>query len=129
MPRPQRCRKICALPESQGFEPAVGKKECPGYTVYMSIDEYEVIRLIDLEGMTQEKCAGQMEIARTTVTGIYESARRKIADAIVNQKRLKIGGGNYRVCERQKEGCAGHGCPLNKCWRKAAERDADPTGR
>lgn len=67
--------------------------------VILTVDEYEVIRLIDLEKMTHEQCAKQMEISRTTVTEIYESAREKLADSIVNGKQLVISGGNYRVCD------------------------------
>ena len=59
----------------------------------MTVDEYEAVRLLDLQGLTQEACAGRMNIARTTVTAIYNSARKKMADALVNGKRLMIAGG------------------------------------
>ena len=74
MPRPRKCRRVCAMPENQGFEP-LGKqgKCCGNKIVKMSIDEYETIRLIDWEKLTQVQCAEQMGIARTTVTGIYLS--------------------------------------------------------
>jgi len=65
----------------------------------MSIDEYETIRLIDLEELTQEECASQMNIARTTVQGIYNSARKKIASSLVNGQFLKIEGGDYKLCD------------------------------
>ena len=71
----------------------------------MGVDEYEVIRLIDLLGLTQEACAAQMEIARTTVTGIYDSARRKLAEALVLGKELIIAGGHYRVCPDTGPAC------------------------
>ncbi len=67
--------------------------------VIMTMDEYETIRLVDLEKCTHEQCAKQMGIARTTVTEIYESARYKMADSIVNGKTLEISGGNYRLCD------------------------------
>ena len=57
------------------------------------MDEYETIRLLDDEGLTQEICAARMNIARTTVTAIYDSARKKVADALVRGKRLLITGG------------------------------------
>ena len=53
-------------------------------------DEYEAIRLIDFIGMTQEGCAESMKISRPTVTNIYESARHKLADALINEKILLI---------------------------------------
>lgn len=67
--------------------------------VFMTVDEYEAIRLIDLLGFTQEECARQMNIARTTVQSIYAKARSKIADALVNGKVLLIEGGEYRLCD------------------------------
>ena len=67
--------------------------------VKMTVDEYETIRLIDLEGLTQEACAQQMEVARSTVQGIYIKAREKLAEALVNGKMLLIKGRPYRLCE------------------------------
>jgi len=80
-------------------------------TVTLGVDEYEVIRLIDLEGLTQEQCAVQMEVARTTVTGIYLSARRKLAQALVERKALAVEGGHYRLCDGGECRRRGHGCP------------------
>ena len=51
----------------------------PSEQVLMTVNEYEILRLLDSEGLTQEACARQMNIARTMVTAIYESARRKVA--------------------------------------------------
>ena len=73
--------------------------------IIMAVDEYETIRLIDLAGYTQEECAAQMGIARTTVQGIYNDARRKLADALVNGKMLFIEGGDIDICERENAGC------------------------
>lgn len=67
--------------------------------VAMTLDEYESVRLIDLLGMTQEQCAAQMGVARTTAQAIYNSARVKLAECLVNQRELKIGGGEYILCE------------------------------
>ncbi|MDL2295452.1 DUF134 domain-containing protein [Lachnospiraceae bacterium OttesenSCG-928-E19] len=96
MARPSRCRRICTEPDYESFIPQ-------GITcneeVILTVDEYEVIRLIDLGKFTHEQCAKQMDISRTTVTEIYEIARGKIADSIVNGKMLLIAGGNYRLCD------------------------------
>lgn len=94
MPRKQRCRWIGAYPDCWEFSPEEDTEEEP---VIMSLDEFETIRLLDREGMTQEQCAGHMGVARTTVTAIYNCARRKIAEALVDGKRLLIRGGNYRL--------------------------------
>ena len=64
-------------------------------SVHMTVDEFEALRLLDAEGLTQEGCASRMNIARTTVTAIYDSARKKVADALVNGKRLLITGGSH----------------------------------
>ncbi|MEQ2442556.1 DUF134 domain-containing protein [Pseudoflavonifractor intestinihominis] len=115
MPRPQKCRRVCQLPGWAGFAP-VGEQPGPEEPVVLTVDEFEVIRLLDLEGLTQEACAEQMEIARTTVTGICDSARRKLADALVNGKRLVIAGGNYRLCDGP--GCCHRrgGCRKKQCF-------------
>lgn len=85
----------------------------------MAIDEYEVIRLIDLEGLTQEQCAEQMEVARTTVQSIYAGARKKLAECIVQGRRLQIDGGDIRFCEHRGQSC-GQGCCR---WRNRDNQD------
>lgn len=104
MPRPKKYRRVCGKPRSNGLVPLCGcASQLEG--VVMAIDEYEVIRLLDLEGLTQEEAAAQMNVARTTVTGIYTSARRKLADCLVNGKFLSVSGGDYEECD------AGEDCP------------------
>lgn len=78
--------------------------------VVMTVDQYETVRLIDLEGFTQEACAEKMEIARTTVQSIYAEARKKLADALVNGKMLRIEGGEYKLCEGSDQPCGHEGC-------------------
>ncbi|PWM68419.1 MAG: DNA-binding protein [Eubacteriales Family XIII. Incertae Sedis bacterium] len=96
MARPSKCRRICSEPAYDSFAPG---GICCGDKTILTVDEYEVIRLIDLHKLTHEQCAKQMDISRTTVTEIYEAAREKIADSIVNGKKLVISGGNYRLCD------------------------------
>ncbi len=90
MPRPVRCRRIEQLPVYRSFSP---DDITADESVRMTVDEYETLRLLDDEGLTQEACAARMNIARTTVTAIYDSARKKIADALVHGKQLLITGG------------------------------------
>lgn len=119
MPRPQKKRYVCALPENIGFVP-LGK--CAKEEIILSVDEYECIRLIDLEGYTQEECAGQMHISRTTVQGIYDAARKKTAEAIVMGKKLTIGGGDYVTCGCYSKKMCGLGCcHRQKCRQKENE--------
>lgn len=104
MPRPKKCRKVCSMPDCENFIPLEGK-DASEEPVEMSIDEYEVIRLIDLKGYTQEECALQMDIARTTVTGIYNGARRKLALMLVEGRRLRITGGDIALCSERSAEC------------------------
>ena len=90
MARPVRCRRIEQLPVYRSFSP---DDITAAENVRMTVDEFEALRLLDGEGLTQEACAVRMNIARTTVTAIYNSARRKVADALVHGKRLLITGG------------------------------------
>ena len=100
MPRPQRCRRICAAPQVDSFCPDRCREAEP---IALTLDEYEAIRLMDLEGRTHEECAAQMDISRSTVQGIYESARRKIAACLVHGRKLVVTGGNYRICGGQEQ--------------------------
>ena len=105
------------MPERNKFGPL----DSPVYAenrVRMTIDEYEAIRLIDLEGFTQEECAKQMNVARTTIQGIYSEARKKIAESLVNGKVLLIEGGKYRLCDGLGNGCS-QGCHKRRRGRCA----------
>lgn len=107
MPRPKRCRRVCSEPKYSYFDPeGIKNPEC----VILSVDEYEVIRLVDYEKLNHEQCAANMDISRTTVTEIYESARFKISDCIVNGKQLSISGGSYRICDGSQSVCYGKTC-------------------
>ena len=97
MPRNQICRRIGGYPDHWSF---AASDADPEDVLTMNLDEYESIRLIDREGLTQEQCARRMGVARTTVTNIYESARKKLAEALIDGKTLRISGGNYCL-ERQ----------------------------
>lgn len=105
MPRPKKCRKVCSMPDCGEFAP-VDRSVHTSDSVEMSIDEYEVIRLIDLKGYTQEECAVQMDISRTTVTGIYMEARRKLAQMLVEGRILKITGGDIALCSHRNAECS-----------------------
>lgn len=110
MARPKKQRRICAEPACSRFLP---NGSSGGETVRLTADEYEVIRLIDLEHLTQEQCAAQMQVARTTVTGIYDLARQKLARMLVEGLALEIGGGDVTVCGNLGH-CCGK-CGVGKC--------------
>lgn len=93
MARPCRQRRIKHFPDHWEF--SVHDDDKNKEEVIMSLDEYETLRLIDHEGKTQEECAESMDVARTTVTSIYESARKKLASLIIEGRPLRISGGTY----------------------------------
>ena len=106
MPRPTKCRKVCHFPQNLEFAPVDGSDQPP---VVLTVDEYETIRLIDREGMSQEQCSEFMQIARTTVQRIYGSARKKLADVLVDGRPLRVAGGDFWLCDGQNTRCE-HAC-------------------
>lgn len=108
LPRPMKCRKVCHYPQTLSFSPADGQEA--GEPVILTVDEYEAIRLIDKEGLSQGECAAFMQIARTTVQRIYEAARRKLADCIVDGRPLRIEGGDFQLCNGQSVICSQNDC-------------------
>ncbi len=136
MARPCKKKRVCGRPPCVWFGPgqAAGREKPKQYaeaagqagaetcmepetppeseicaeSVVMTLEEYECIRLMDHEGMNQEQCARQMEAARTTIQAIYQSARKKLAICLVEGRRLRIGGGSFRLCEKRKECCKGY---------------------
>ena len=109
MPRPRKCRKVCCMPKTTEFSPTACHDD--HRVVFMTVDEYETLRLMDHEGLTQEACAEQMGVSRTSVQAIYASARKKVALCLVEGRMLQIRGGDVRVCEEAAcGGGRGRGC-------------------
>jgi len=91
MPRPKKCRHIGCNPRVFYFKP----RGIPLFQLEetgLDMDELEAIRLADYEGMYHEDGAEKMNISRATFGRILNNARRKVADAIVNGKALRIEG-------------------------------------
>jgi len=92
MPRPPCPRRVSGTPASDYFKPR-GVPMSQLEEVELSLDELEALRLADLEGEYQDGAAEAMGVSRATFGRIVESARRKVADALVHGKALSIGGG------------------------------------
>ena len=123
MPRPVKCRKVCHFPNVLEFLPADDtEKKTP---IVLTVDEYETIRLLDKKGYSQEQCAESMQIARTTVQRIYEIARKKIADALIDGHPLRIEGGDFRICDGQSSNCSFGGCYKQEIYKKYAEEKGE----
>jgi len=113
-------------PAASLFTPA-GHPGRSAEQVVVSLDEFEAIRLADREGLKQEDAAEQMQVSRPTFGRVLESAHRKVADALVHGKSLKIEGGP--VCTL--ESCGPRDCPR---WRQRGAgasclEEAAPCGR
>ena len=93
MPRPCRCRRIRCKPDTNYFKPR-GIPLDVLEEINLTLDELEAIRLADLGELYQEDAAKKMNVSRQTFGNIINSAHKKIADALLNAKALKIEGGN-----------------------------------
>jgi len=89
MPRPFKRRRIRGNPNSSYFKPA-GIRTIELEETILKLAEFEAIRLIDLNEIPQEEAAEQMQISQPTLSRILKSARKKIADAIINGKAIRI---------------------------------------
>ena len=96
MPRPAKCRRVAFIPGVTYFKPA-GIPLRFLEEIRLSIEEAEAVRLKDLEDLEQEQCAEKMNTSRPTFQRVLESARRKIADALLNGKAIRIEGGNFEM--------------------------------
>lgn len=104
LPRPSRKRTVYHEPVFQHFHP--DREPLGGVT--LQVDELEAVRLLDLEHLDQSACAERMNVSRATVQNIINSARAKIADALINGKALEISGGDYIYVEDEVWGCCNH---------------------
>ncbi len=104
MARPKTCRRVRALPGSEYFKPR-GIPLALLDEITLTMDEFEAIRLADLENLYQEKAAGQMKISRATFGRIIDSAHKKVAEALVKGKALRIEGGNFEFPAARKFKC------------------------
>ena len=100
MPRPPKWRRVDFVPEITYFKPA-GVPLNSLDEVRLSIEEAEAIRLKDIEGLEQEECAQRMQISRPTFHRVLGSARRNLANALLNGKAIRIEGGNFEMAMRR----------------------------
>jgi len=96
MPRPRRFRRVWFEPNVTYFKPA-GVRMIDLEESILNVDEFEAVRLKDLGGLDENTAAKKMNISQPTFNRLIASARKKIADAIVNGKAIKIEGGVYKM--------------------------------
>jgi predicted DNA-binding protein (UPF0251 family) len=117
MVRPKKMRFVGKEPEVTYFKPS-GTPLRDLKENGLTVEEMEAVRLRDAEGLEQEECATKMHISRPTFHRVLASARRKIADSLVNGKALRIGGGDYMMGRGLKGGKGlgpGGECVCPKC--------------
>lgn len=131
MPRRKRARKMVKPPGFTGFKP-YGHREGKNNSVDLLYEEYEAIKLADYDNMSHEDASNLMGISRATFARIYESARKKIAQALVEVSEIKTRYGNvcfdknWYICDDCKSRFAGtenqkyENCPL--CESKNIEQ-------
>ncbi|MCX5791764.1 MAG: DUF134 domain-containing protein [Elusimicrobia bacterium] len=103
MTRPFKCRRVTAEPRAYYFKPRAVPL-CALQELTLQLDEFQALKYAELEGLDQAAAAAAMKISRQTFGNILASARRKLADAVVNGKALKIEGGPV---EMRRPPCGG----------------------
>jgi uncharacterized protein len=125
MARPRNCRRVDSMPQSDYFKPR-GIPLSMLEEVPLTIDELEAIRLADLQGLYQEQASERMNVSRQTFGRIIESAHKKVAEALVEGKALRIEGGDFQVASVRKEDTA-HERDFRggrrACCRKSQEKE------
>jgi uncharacterized protein len=96
MARPKCCRRVAGEPPCQIFKPAGVPASALDHVV-LSMDEFEAIRLADLDGLYHDKAAERMKVSRQTFGRIIEAARHKVAEALVKGLALRIEGGEVEM--------------------------------
>jgi len=100
-------RRVGYIPQVTYFKPS-GIRLTQPKEINLAVEEAEAIRLKDLEGLEQEECAQRMNVSRTTFARVLNSGRQKIADALLNGKAIRIGGGNFEMAARRFMCVNGH---------------------
>lgn len=102
MVRPKKCKMVYAEPGVTYFKPRamplLDLKE-----VELTVEEFEAIRLKDLKGYEQKAIGKKMGISQSTLHRLLSSAHRKIAEALVKGKAIKIYGGNYSIIKKKRK--------------------------
>lgn len=139
MPRPLCCRRIASMPRCGLFRPG-GPPRAGREEVVLTVDELEALRLADLEGLYQEQAAGRMGVSRQTFGRIVESARKKVAQTLIEGKALRIEGGviemdtmrRFLCSQCQHEWQVPHGTPRPRdcpsCGSVSIHRHPDDRG-
>ncbi len=132
MPRPKIPRRIFFQPQTNYFKP-VGIPLRNLTETILTNEELESIRLIDYENTPQIKACKKMKISQPTLSRLLTSARKKIAQALINGQAIKIQGGNFQMAQPKYRGRMGKNalgpsgnCICPKCKTKALHQIGQP---
>ncbi|MEA3378228.1 MAG: DUF134 domain-containing protein [Nanoarchaeota archaeon] len=116
MSRPRRCRRVGFRPNINFFKPSgKRKKEIEG--INLAVEELEAVRLKDFMGFDQNNAASKMHVSQPTFHRLLTIARKKIADALINGKSLRIEGGNFKLANSEFEDLSQY-CVCTNCGYK-----------
>nr|A9A6A5.1 RecName: Full=UPF0251 protein MmarC6_0272 [Methanococcus maripaludis C6] len=109
--RPKIPRLISEEPQFKLFKPA-GTPGIELESEVLTFEELESLRLVDYLNQPHEEAADAMGISRRVFWNILKSARKKVADALINGKMIDIGGGYYKIreCNYEDECQRGRNC-------------------
>ncbi len=93
--RPKKIRLIRGEPKITQFSPR-GRPGRPD-EVQLTLDQYEAIRLVDLNAFEQEHAAKLMGISRQTLGRVLKTGRKRLAEGLINGKIIRIDGGPVKV--------------------------------
>ncbi len=129
MPRPRCPRRLACPPDARVFKPR-GIPLRALEEVALGFDELESLRLADLEGLYHEDAAARMEISRATFGRVVAEARRKVAQALVEGKALRIDGGDWKLSASGTARGSRHGCWRGRrsCCRARPAEDSASKG-
>lgn len=96
MTRPPKPCQIAGLPVFTHFKPR-GIPSTAMEEIYLPLEGWEAVRLVEKEGRSQSEAAGQMGISRQTFGRILARARKTLARAIIEGKSLAVHGGNFKL--------------------------------
>ncbi|MFO8016275.1 MAG: DUF134 domain-containing protein [Candidatus Woesearchaeota archaeon] len=128
MPRPRMMRRVGFRPDVTHFKPA-GVRLAALSEVTLAFDEFEAVRLKDHEQTSQTDAAKKMNVSQPTFQRIISSARKKIAEALVNGKAIRIEGGNFRMVTPERRRMARRGgSPVLGAGRGAGRKGGNALG-
>lgn len=123
----RKCRKVQSKPVCTCFSPdgkaAQGKGE-----IQLKLDEFEALRLADAKGLYQESAAKKMGVSRATFGNIINSARQKIAVALISGKTIQIGGGMVKLTSKGC-GCGNHADDSAQCCCSGEQKTNAPAAK